>query len=222
MRMHWLAFATGLIALHCGGVERSTGNDLCTPGKREACECGRHKGIRVCANDGVSYGACQCSSLDPNDKLGGDGGGNPPPLSCTSMTSWTSGLAGSADMTPGRACIDCHKKTMSARAPIYTAAGTIFPGVNDADDCNGIDGVGTAVAFMSPNGMEFIPRQVVNRVGNFFTLSAMPTSYRVKIISAGRELAMQGLLTPADGDCNTCHSAAGSSGARGRLMKPAP
>src|SRR5687767_13025185 len=60
MRMHWLAVVTSVIALHCGGVERTTGNDLCTPGHRDPCECGRAKGVRVCAADGVSYGACGC------------------------------------------------------------------------------------------------------------------------------------------------------------------
>jgi hypothetical protein len=220
--MNWLLIAASSIALHCGGVERTSGHDLCTPGTRDECDCGRTKGVRVCADDGVAYGVCSCSGTETDSGVAGDGGGHSPPLSCTSQSSWTAGLAGSADMTPGRACIDCHEKTMKARAVVYTAAGTIFPGANDPDDCNGIDGVGSAVAFTTPNGAEFMPRLIVNRVGNFFTENAMPTSYRVKIISAGREIAMQGLLGPGDGDCNTCHSAKGTSGARGRLMKPAP
>jgi hypothetical protein len=221
MRMHWLAVVTSVIALHCGGIERTSGHDLCTPGHRDLCECGRAKGFRVCAADGVSYGACMCSSTDPNRRISsGDSDGNPPPLSCTSKASWTAGLAGSADMTPGRPCIDCHQKTMSARAVVYTAAGTIFPGLHDSDDCNGIDGLGTAVSFADENDQELFPRLIVNSVGNFFTDRPLPSRYRVAIISQGRRLAMQGTLSPSTGDCNTCHSASGNAGASGRLVPP--
>jgi hypothetical protein len=60
----------------------------------------------------------------------------------------------------------------------------------------------------------------INRVGNFFTSRAMPVSYRVKIIAAGIERVMQAPVT--NGDCNVCHTAVGTQGASGRVVKPAP
>jgi hypothetical protein len=47
----------------------------------------------------------------------------------------------------------------------------------------------------------------------------LPPSYKVKLISQGREIAMVAPVT--DGNCNYCHSAEGLSMAKGR-MYPAP
>jgi hypothetical protein len=120
-------------------------------------------------------------------------------------------------MTPGRPCVDCHKTTS---VPL-TAAGTIFVDVHEPDDCYGVDGLGVAVAILGvATGTELTPRLQVNRAGNFFTSIALPSSYRVKIISGGRESTM---MSPVmDGDCNACHTAVGVAGAQGRLVKPAP
>lgn len=99
-------------------------------------------------------------------------------------------------------------------------AGTIYPGRHDADDCNGVDGLGIAVAFFADDGSEIAPRLQLNNVGNFFGTRTMPARYRVKVISQGRESTMQEPVT--NGDCNFCHTAAGTLGASGRLTKPQP
>jgi hypothetical protein len=130
------------------------------------------------------------------------------------------GLQGSDQMTPGRACIECHAKTPAA--PQYSIAGTIYAdaGRHDADDCNGVDGIGIAVALLMDNGSEIGPRLQLNAVGNFFTSRTMPAQYRVKVIAQGVERVMQTPVT--NGDCNVCHSADGKLGASGRLVKPRP
>jgi hypothetical protein len=216
MRMLWFALPLGLAAAQCGGIARTEGGDLCLAGQRIECACGRAKGVRTCTAEGIGYGECVCSGGTGGGTIDDDGG--PPVESCTSKSAWMSGLQGSAAMTPGRACMACH--AMTPRAPQYTVAGTIYPnsGRHDADDCNGADGLGVAVAMLADDGSELGPRLQVNHVGNFFTNRPMPARYRVKVIAAGKESAMQAPVT--NGDCNVCHTQSGTLGASGRMVTP--
>jgi hypothetical protein len=216
MKRLWLTLSLSMAATHCGGLTRPNSADLCLAGERIACDCAGHtKGVRTCSAQGIGYGDCVCSGAR------GDGGtidddGGPPVESCTSKSAWTGGLKGSDEMTPGRACMACH--VMTPAAPQYTVAGTVYAGRHDADDCNGVDGLGIAVAFSDDAGNELGPRLQLNRVGNFFSTRAMPPFYRVKVLAGGRESIMQSPVTT--GDCNLCHTASGASGASGRLLKP--
>lgn len=216
MRSLWLAISLGLAATQCGGIARTNGNDLCLAGQKIECNCaGRKIGMRTCTAEGIGYGACVCSGGTGDSGISDDDSG-PPPESCTSKSAWMGGLMGSEEMTPGRACMECHAKTPST--PQYTVAGTIYAGPHDPDDCNGVDGLGIAVAFFTDNGSEIAPRLQLNGVGNFFSTRPMATPYRVKVISEGRESIMQ--MAVDNGDCNHCHTASGSLGASGRLLKP--
>jgi hypothetical protein len=186
------------------------------PGQRVECDCvGHTKGARTCTAEGIGYGECVCSGgAGEGGTIDDDGG--PPVESCTSKSSWMGGLQGSAEMTPGQACIACH--AMTPRAPQYTVAGTIYPGLHDPDDCNGADGLGTAIAVFSSDGSEIGTRLQVNRVGNFFVNRTMPVEFRVKVIAQGKESALHSPIK--GGDCNACHTAGGASGAKGRVLKP--
>jgi hypothetical protein len=214
--MLWFAIALGFATAQCGGIARTKGDDLCLAGQRIECDCAGHtRSVRTCTAAGIGYGECECSGgAGEGGTIDDDGG--PPIESCTSKSAWMGGLSASAEMTPGRPCIACH--AMTPRAPQYTIAGTIFPGSHDPDDCNGVDGLGVAVAFFVDPGAELGPRVQVNRVGNFSIGAATPPAYRVKIIAAGKESIMQTPVT--NGDCNACHTASGTQGASGRLLKP--
>ena len=218
MKRLWLTLSLSMGATQCGGLERTKDADLCVAGQRAECDCvGHTKGVRTCTPQGIGYGECVCGGET------GDGGtiddeGGPPVESCTSKSAWTGGLRGSAEMTPGRACMACH--VTAPAAPQYTVAGTVYPGPGrrDADDCNGVDGLGIAVAVLTDSGDEIGPRLQLNGVGNFFSTRAMPTSYRVKVLAGGRESVKQRPIMT--GDCNLCHTASGAFGASGRLLKP--
>jgi len=219
MRRHCLAVFLGLVALDCGGIARTNGNDLCLAGERIECTCrGPGKGVRTCSADGIAFGECVCGGglMDAGGGIDDDGG--PPTNTCSSKSAWTGGLQGSADMTPGRPCIACHLTV--PQSPQYTVAGTVYGDVADADDCNGVDGLGVAIAVMDERGAEIVPRLLVNRVGNFVGSRAMPAAYRVKIVASGVERVMQSLVM--NGDCNVCHTATGAQGASGRVVKPKP
>lgn len=213
MTRFWHA-ASLVFAVGCGGVARTNVGELCTPGQQAECDCAGHsKGIRTCTAEGVGYGECSCSGSTDDGGSTDVGGGTPSPV-CASKSAWTNGLQSSPEMTPGRACIACHSTTS---VPL-TVAGTIFVDLHEPDDCYGVDGLGVAVALLDDSGVEFAPRLQVNRAGNFYTSKAMPPTYRVKIIAGGRESVMMAQVS--DGDCNSCHAAAGVAGTRGRLMKP--
>jgi hypothetical protein len=58
--------------------------------------------------------------------------------------------------------------------------------------------------------------------GNFYSQSTSPigSSYRAQVRNrtTGATVQMQGAQT--DGNCNSCHSEQGASGARGRILGP--
>ncbi|MBS2019566.1 MAG: hypothetical protein JST00_42285 [Deltaproteobacteria bacterium] len=134
------------------------------------------------------------------------------PVVCTSNVRWIFGNIKSQLMHPGVACIECHKK----RGPIYSIAGTVYPTAHEPDDCNGTSSAATTVVITGADGKTLtLP---LNGAGNFFTKTPVAKPYRAKVVSGGKTREM---VTPVtDGDCNTCHSVAGSDKAPGRVMAP--
>jgi hypothetical protein len=144
---------------------------------------------------------------------------NDPTFRCSSGSVWKGGYGPSPLMAPGTPCMasGCHS-TVGTR---MTMAGTVYgpAGLRDHDNCNGIDGAGVAVILFDDAGNEIAPRLQVNAAGNFFTNRLLPPSFRVKVVTSGRESVMQTPVT--DGNCNSCHTADGTAGAMGRIV-PSP
>jgi len=137
---------------------------------------------------------------------------------CTSGSYWTAIDSGSPWMNPGIACIKCHRQSPSF-APLFTVAGTVFPSAHEPDKCFGVPlSTGAQVIITDANGQELAPIRVVSG-GNFGAiLSGLALPYRAKVVVGGEERAM---LTPqTNGDCNACHTQAGTQGARGRIIPP--
>jgi hypothetical protein len=149
------------------------------------------------------------------------------PLKCSSGKWWTGDNTPNAGMTPGKACNTnmCHG--MGSKMP-FALAGTIYslPGSNDADNCQGVDGVGMAVvafALDDPTNELGSPGRIpINGAGNFSTNKPLPPEFKVKVIQGGREAVMMApiVLSRGDGDCNACHSAEGRLMAKGRITPP--
>jgi hypothetical protein len=125
-----------------------------------------------------------------------------------------SGIDGSSGMSPGIACIGCHASA-GGEAPLFTAAGTVYSGAHEPDNCYGTN-VGASVVITDATGQTYtLP---VNRAGNFFFAGSMPLPFTAKVTNGGNERAM---VTPQmNGDCNSCHTQQGASGAPGRIMLP--
>lgn len=140
------------------------------------------------------------------------------PATCTSGSYWAANDTGAPWMMPGAPCIACHRQYFT-RAPLFSVAGTVFATAHEPDKCHGIPlATGATIVITDANGKEHSPIVVASR-GNFGAiLSGLALPYRAKVVVGNRERVM---LTPqSNGDCNACHTQAGSQGALGRLIVP--
>jgi mono/diheme cytochrome c family protein len=115
-------------------------------------------------------------------------------------------------MKPGQACIACH----SAQGQrTWSAMGTVYPSLHEPNDCEGLSGV--VVELTGANGQ--VATGTTNSVGNFlFNATSLTKPWTVKVKANGQERAMGGTITT--GDCNSCHTQAGSNAAPGRIVAP--
>lgn len=134
---------------------------------------------------------------------------------CTSNTTWTGGNRESPLMNPGAACIACHAS--GGDGPQFSIAGTLYPTVHEPDLCNGADGAnGATVVITGADGRRLT--LTPNAAGNFYAQTAVALPYQAKVIYMGRERAMTDAQT--SGDCNACHTQAGTNNAPGRIVLP--
>ena len=158
---------------------------------------------------GMPEGTCGVQKPDPLNAA----------PTCTSGTMWTRGNHGSDDMNPGLACIDCHSRM---KGPTFRIGGTLFPTGHEPDLCNGasnsVDLSAAVVVIKGANGTEFM-LSVSGTSGNFFLeRGALTLPYTAKVVLNGKERAMNASQT--SGDCNSCHTQAGSYPAPGRITIP--
>lgn len=143
------------------------------------------------------------------------------PTVCT--TGKMAGTSENEDMTPGQPCNDCHAFTNAGgdgnEAPIFAFAGTVYTAHHEPDNCiGGTNGAGSAeVEVVSARGERFTAP--VTRAGNFMLeTTGMTYPITARINYQGRTRWM--IEPQMSGDCNTCHSEAGGSGASGRIRLP--
>ncbi|MDB4943974.1 MAG: hypothetical protein JWP97_3508 [Labilithrix sp.] len=137
---------------------------------------------------------------------------------CTSGVKWTRGDQGSDLMHPGLACNACHQKS---GGPNLRIAGTVYRGAHDIGDCNGAAPPPTLTVTITDKDGRVV-KATVNAAGNFDVRSGgsarLRAPYRATVTDGTTVRAMLGSVT--SGDCNSCHSAAGASGAPGRILSP--
>lgn len=163
------------------------------------------------------------SSGYPSGSCSGDAGTPPPdPLNasptCTSKTTWNRGNEGSSSMDPGQACISCHGRS-GGEAPRFVIAGTLYPTGHEPDNCNGANGtaIGAKVVVTDSSGKSVT--LTPNSAGNFSSSTALTAPFKAKVVNAaGIERVMASVAST--GDCNSCHTQSGSSGAPGRITLP--
>jgi len=181
----------------CGGTDAGVGNDA---GTRNDAGAGNDSGTRNDAGAG-------------NDS--GSGSANDPftaPPTCTSNRTWTGGNSGSSSMNPGLACIDCHSRS---GGPSFTIAGTVYPTGHEPDRCNGFSGAAQVVITGADGRTTTL---TPNAAGNFYSTASIARPFQAKVVYQGRERMMGS--APSSGDCNSCHTQSGSSGAPGRIVLP--
>jgi mono/diheme cytochrome c family protein len=134
---------------------------------------------------------------------------------CTSKVTWTQGNHGSKLMNPGQACIACHAK--GGDGPRYAIAGTLYPSPHEPDDCNGVNGTTGAkvvIVDMKAQTLTLTP----DSAGNFYWSGTLALPYLAKITYMGRERAM--IAGQTTGDCNGCHTQAGTNTLAGMTKAP--
>jgi cytochrome c553 len=155
----------------------------------------------------------------PDGGAPADGGGIVDPFAaapvCTSKKTWTGGNKESPDMNPGMACIDCH--TSMKEGPTLTIGGTLYPTAHEPDLCNGgVVTAGARVVITGANGK--VVTLTPNAAGNFQFEGAVAKPYKASVTYMGRERVM--LEAQTSGDCNACHTQAGTMKAPGRILLP--
>lgn len=140
-------------------------------------------------------------------------------VECSSNTRWTRGDRGSPLMHPGVACVDCHRQSGEREAVVYSIAGTVYATGHEANDCNGVSGVGGAAKVVVTDSTgKVLATLPINAAGSFYSVARFPQPYFVKVVQGTKERTMKG--APASGDCNSCHTTAGAEGAPGRIALP--
>lgn len=169
------------------------------------------------------YASAPC----PSAGVGGASGGivPPPPAPtgpdpfavaaiCTSNRMSNGGE--SATMDPGQACVSCHRSS-DDEAPIFAIAGTLYPTAHEPNDCNGVNGTsGARIVITGADGTALT--LTPNSSGSFTSQTAIKMPYRAKVTYLGRERLMIAVQT--SGDCNACHTQAGTNLAPGRIILP--
>jgi len=133
---------------------------------------------------------------------------------CTSGKTWKDGNNGSPLMHPGAACNACHQVM---GGPNLRIAGTVFPTLHEPNDRDG-KGPPPALTVVITDKNGRVTNLPVNAAGNFFTNAKVLAPYKAKITDGVTTRAMSGSVTA--GDCNGCHTEAGTNGAPGRVMAP--
>jgi len=165
----------------------------------------------VAAADTSMMEAWVTADMPSGECTAGMGPFDSPPV-CTSGMTWGGGDEGSPRMHPGRACITCHMS--SEEAPHLQIGGTVYPTGHEPDDCNGATAAVVEVTDAN-GGVTSLP---VNAAGNFLTTTPIAFPIHVSVVANGKRRSMGS--SPPRGDCNSCHTQDGASGAPGRIVLP--
>jgi hypothetical protein len=187
----------------------------------------------------VSVVMVGCSSTGGLTFAGGDAGGDAgaprdPGFNqasvCQSMSYWKPDpitANGSADMFPGEPCLACHANPpppYTHQGPPYVIGGTVFTTGHVPDACQPTADeqaeLSQAMVY-ARDAKGMLVSMIVHPSGNFYPKGlTMPVIYPITawVSYQGRERHMLG--AQMSGDCNTCHTDPGASGAPGRIVLP--
>jgi hypothetical protein len=144
----------------------------------------------------------------------GGAGGSGPPVVCSSGQTWDPAAKKTADMNPGRACIQCH--VMEQKAPKLTVGGTVYPTMHEPNECLAPASAGAVVQITGADAK--VLELTVGPTGNFSSEEVVAMPFQAKVVFGGKE--RPNTEPHDDGDCNRCHTALGTNDAPGRVTLP--
>jgi hypothetical protein len=124
-------------------------------------------------------------------------------------------------MRPGEGCNASSACHGAGAAATWSVAGTLYPTGHEPDDCNGFSNTSSnSVGIVITDAMGGVLPLAPNSVGNFYYSGTLAFPIQAKLVSfaTGAERAM--VAPVSSGDCNSCHTQNGNSGAPGRLTIP--
>ena len=169
----------------------------------------RRAAFSAWVSSGMPPGSCTVDAGTPDPVFSG-------PPTCSSGVYWTRGEG--STMRPGEACIACHSRG-GDEGPDFAIAGTAYPTGHEYDDCYGSAAQGAVVSVTDSRGVT--RTFTANSAGNFSGSASggWPIfPIRAQISFGGKTRTMSGAVS--SGDCNTCHTLQGASGAPGRVALP--
>lgn len=153
-----------------------------------------------------------------------------PASTCASGRAWKGGTTESEQMNPGFACRACHLgQNFQGQNPngrpepdtAYFFMGTAYSAPHEADLCAAASVPADAVVEILDTNDVVQLTLPINAAGNFAsqsTTAAFPMPYKARVKANGKVNVMAS--AQSNGDCNTCHTAAGAEGAPGRVLFP--
>lgn len=135
------------------------------------------------------------------------------PTNCTIGPAGAVAFVPLETMAPGMDCGACH---LAIGKPVYIA-GTVEPTYHEPDLCLGVAGLQIEIVDHA-GAAHTLP---VDSSGNFVDqnpLALWPAPWKVAVLSGSSRREM--ISTVTDGDCNSCHTAAGASNEPGRILPP--
>ena len=182
-------------------------------------------------NGGMIEGSCAMGVAPPD---AGPVDAGPAPLTCATGVLQPRPVAGDAKggptMAPGLACRACHLgQNFLGQNPggalvrldqALDAMGTVFPALHEKDLCTSDAGSGGARVEILDSAGNLKASLTVTPGGNFFgdVPGGLPNPYKARVVRGAASREMVGTQTV--GDCNTCHTEQGLSGAPGRIVEP--
>lgn len=159
-----------------------------------------------------------------SDTATGDTGPNIDEMPCPSGQTYKGGQGN--DMEPGNTCIQCHGQQ---GGPSYKIAGTVFRNLITKTGCYASGAAGSVVppesytVEITDSAGKVFKTTTSTLSGNFHMgskqMAGFTPPYTARVLDAqGNERKMVGKQT--NGDCNSCHTADGASGAPGRIVAP--
>lgn len=175
------------------------------------------------ASSGASETAGSTSGASGSGSDSASGSGTGGADMCSSKVYWTMGDLESPLMHPGRACLDCHSQQVGEDvANMLAVAGTVYPTAHEPDECNGVNASAGVVTVQITTADAKVLTLPVNGAGNFMydQLENGPIMFPItaKVLRGGKEMVMAS--PQMSGDCNSCHTEAGTNGAPGRILAP--
>ena len=122
-------------------------------------------------------------------------------------------------MYPGQACISCHQAPSGENPPVWGYMGTVFTAPHEKDLCAPNLTTSATIEILREDGT-LVVRLPVNAGGNFMGSApgVAPATYKARVVTSAGTRTMATAQT--NGDCNSCHTAEGTSGAPGRIYLP--